>query len=226
MNSNHARKTCHGLVHNVVISRHRYTTTFDLFLPPFLTPDVWYRHNYTVEDVRKTLAHFSSSKVWQSALVHSILPNPSCMHVSFASNDTVTFSNKFSVIRKIVRNVREDLCKNRTSVLVDSCDHIPKLPSHSCDALYRELHKHLPSTRPLLYPSNVLEYEMVHSFKDILLVPISLDDDLGILVHRVVLESWYVKNMNMKNCAQPVVVLDLGSSSRYVLVDECFFITR
>jgi len=116
--------------------------------------------------------------------------------------------------------------KYTTSVLcVDRPDHRPLLPKMSIPQSDFYKLKHLvPNQHPSFQWT--VHYPSAYPFKDILLVPVSFDQDLNLIymcriISKDIYDSWPLKR---KPCAitQPIYVhID---KKQYVMVDEaCFF---
>lgn len=105
--------------------------TMRLCLPLIFTPEVWVRHEYSLEDVVDTLNFFQSNQLWQLAVLLGIPLSNSCVKPTFSRPTAMVFSSKAIVMVKIVAFLRKHYEFSNASVLDKTHDdHVPPLPVH------------------------------------------------------------------------------------------------
>ena len=104
------------------------TRTMRLCLPLLFTPEVWVRHQYSLEDVVDTLNYFKSNQLWKLAVLLGIPLSNSSVKISHSSPTSMVFSSKAIVMVKIVAFLRKHYIFPDKSVLDKTHDD----HYHSC----------------------------------------------------------------------------------------------
>jgi hypothetical protein len=167
--------------------------TIKLRLPLIFTPEVWRRHEYSLEDVIDTLNYFKSNQLWQLALLLGIPLSNSSVKLSFSGPCSLVFSSKAIVMVKIGDLLRKHYSFPETSVLDKTHnDHVPQLPVHKIRADSHQYWKaRVPeSSYSHLERKNISEF---FSWKDIQMVPMALEGDHLYMI-RVVAEGVFLNS--------------------------------
>ncbi len=156
----------HDIIHGTHVEGDVFRHYTKLTLPLFLTPEVWQRHRYTVSDITITLNSYPVLFLWQCALLFDIKPSNSVVRLSCASSDSMTFTSKSIVVKKLLKRITQT---SKISGLVSVLDirditHTPPIPrqsvsSHEWERLVGLLPKLLPNqTVDMLHPLYYADY--------------------------------------------------------------------
>ena len=201
------------------------TRTMRLCLQLLFTPEVWVRHQYSLEDVVDTLNYFKSNQLWKLAVLLGIPLSNSSVKISHSSPTSMVFSSKAIVMVKIVAFLRKHYIFPDKSVLDKTHDdHVPQLPVHHIPASEYYKWKALAPSEPNAI--SVLKKNTVEEFFDwngIQMVPMALEGD-HIYMIRVVRADVFEKSQRDHHsmAARPFHFL-LDDVLFYGCIDESAF---
>ena len=196
-----------------------------LKLPLFLNCETWTRHGLSMSDIKSILERFSTHYLWQFALLLNISASPSVVKLSFATPESMLYTSKSVVIKKIMSIVnRYGVFINHRTILCGKLSgYSPVVPVHSIGVeRWLALDSLLPAsevdiTKPAVYP-------VVFKWNGIYMVPIN---KLGKRIYTVrVIKSTYNHHGTGKLCSyynSPIRII--AEEEEFSGVDEaCFFV--
>ena len=203
-----------------------FTRDIQLTLPLFLTLAVWRRHEYTLKDIATTLEYFSVLHLWQCASLFGVTISNSAVRCSFGSYGCMTFTSKAVVIKKILKFLGSKNLSTGISVLeISKREHIPPLPVHILPSTdWMLLYQLLPQINPLDLLTT-LYYPAYYEWRQILVVPLSLEDT-DIYVVRIVPKAVYDSSgRNQSNSmAHRPLIFSIQEKIYFGVEECCYFI--
>lgn len=200
--------------------------TIRMNLPLICCPDMWIRHNYSLEDVVDTLNYIKPYDLWQLAVIFGIQLSNSSVRMAFSAPKSIHLSSKATVMIKIAQLLQKYYVFPSHNVLDKTHDeHVPALPVHRINARqYHYWKSRTPRERidtSWLRPNRVSEF---YHWREILLTPLWMEGD-AIYMIRVVRRQVYIdsgRNIDVPATRPPVYLL--GQDETYFgLADEAAF---
>jgi len=103
-------------------------------LSPFLSPQVWQRHQYSLKDIETTLSYFRTTALSPLALVLGFEMTNSYVNPGCASMTNVEHAPKSTTIQHIMKEATKYIQANRPSVLDTRHANLkPPFPRHRLD---------------------------------------------------------------------------------------------
>jgi hypothetical protein len=147
----HERRESHDILNGNRVTGSVFQYHAKLNLPLFLTPELWERHRYTLSDITNTLQSYPVLCLWQCALLFDIKLSNSAVRASCASSESMIFTSKSVVIKKITKYVSEHMGLGQISVIdVRDSSHCPPIPKHA-------ISKHRWDALACLTPTNTVD---------------------------------------------------------------------
>jgi hypothetical protein len=124
------------------------TKSYWVILPEFLLPELWERHQYSLNDVHRTLDAMPERLIWQFLIAYHLSPTNAATYVLSDAESHLTCGGKSAAITKIVKYLgdenkdwkqRADVTWNMSKKTDPNGDgfnydihkrHIPNLPVH------------------------------------------------------------------------------------------------
>lgn len=202
-----------------------------MYLPLSLTPDVWLRYKYTLDDIRVTLHAHPPELVTQLTLLLGITITQKQVQPNSTDDVARTFISKSPHIRRIVDRIPASwpILKEYKQSVLDKVhlEHVPPLPIvHVTPQLYQEAQEKLlpPDYDIDFYDDNKWNGALVN-WSDIQLLPTCQDPkDHSILCWRMI--KWSVYSSSGRNITIPICrpAIFIIQGVRYARVEEaCFF---
>lgn len=193
--------------------------TFEI--PQFLTEDLWNRHNYSIDDISRTLHEYNPSILWPvSMLVQLNTANSSCKWNS-ARIDSMVIGAKQNVANRLIRHYRTKWVSTNNVLEQSPTNHIPPLPIHKTNN--REMFDFL--TQNTLQDNSVITNENLPCvWKGVCFIPIELDQKGRIWMNRIELIdnhfNSHLKPTSLSTASEHIILNDV----KHVLSDESFLL--
>lgn len=219
-----------------IIYRHAW-----MHLPEFLSDDLWKRHNYSMNDVKKTLEFLPDRMVWQFLILQNLSIVDAASSVTSDTYQTIQCNAKTNAITKIMTHLskRWSDWKDRTDVTWD-ITWLSKLDRQKSNGINEAqepiLHEHFPilPTHQLSYNdySDIAKHDnntKIWQWRGIdIIIRERYESNHLLLMTRVMLKSLYLKeypdsDKYISSAAfhlKPLMINGL----EFILMDEAFYL--
>jgi hypothetical protein len=198
--------------------------TVKMTLPLMFSPDVWRRHEYSLEDVIDTLNYFKSIHLWQLAVLLGIPMSSSSVKAAFSSPTAMVFSSKAIVMYKIASHLRKYYTFPTCSVLDRTHeDHVPPLPVHRIDPkvyTYWKSKCSLDKSHIHMLGENVSE---VFTWRDIYMLPMWMEHDCIYMIRGVEENVFTACQRESDSLSTRPLMFRCGGVRYFGLIDEAAF---
>jgi hypothetical protein len=199
--------------------------TMNMRLPLIFSPEVWSRHDYSLEDVIDTLNYFRSIHLWQLAVTLGVPLSNSSVKLAFSSPTSMVFSSKAIVMVKIATHLRKHYKFPAQSVLDRTHeDHVPPLPVHRIPArTYQMWMGRTPQEKTETSMLTENEVEHLFTWKDILLVPMWMEKDCIYMIRVIDEHTFHASKRDCDSLSTRPIHFRCKGFLFYGLVDEAAF---
>jgi hypothetical protein len=205
------------------------TKRYCVLLPEYLLPELWERHQYSINDIHCTLDGMPEGLIWQLLIAHHLSPTNAATTVCSDSELQLVCGGKSAAITKLIKYFSDQ--HHEWKQRIDVTWNMSKKTDPNGDGKAYDIHKrHLPNLP--VHRLSIEHYQalskkpqQLHGWRGISVVVMEENEDNTMLrVKRVLPEDDYktkfsAEVMNIRE--QPTVIKIQGKS--FVLMEESFF---
>lgn len=195
-------------------------------VPEFLNEELWERHGYSLNDIKKTLSFYNERILWQLVLSHGCMATNAATRVSSDSDIKLTCDGRAAAITKLMALIGSTV-KDRPSCLWN----MAKLDDPNGDGLpYKSIQQHNPCLpvhkihKQTFATLATGKKNTIFSWRKILIVVLEINDaeDL-LLVGRVMPWSLYVEAFGVPKTLKQMPNRIQEAERQYALLNETFY---
>jgi len=200
-----------------------------LQVPEFLSEELWERHGYSLNDIKRTLGSFNERILWQLVLSHNMMATNASTRVSSDSDVKLICDGRAAAITKLLALIAQNhaFIKDRPSCTWN----MAKPDDPNGDGLpYKSIQQHspcLPVHKIQRHTFATLTQNQKHtifSWRSILIVVLEVNESNDmVLVSRVLPWSEYVDAFGIPKTLKQMPNCVSEADGQYALLNETFY---
>lgn len=207
-----------------------------MVVPEFLSEELWERHGYSLNDIRKTLDVHSDRMIWQMVLSYNRTATNASSNVCSDTELDLSCGGRTTAIQKLLNILREvhTAWVNRPSITWNLSQqingHSPALPVHRVERTHFEYmagqvaHETIVPLNRETSTSVVKKAQHIFAWRNIMIVPLDLNENQTLLlVSRVIPWRVYIRSYGMPKILREYPNCIWSDGEHYAVMSESFY---